>query len=119
VGRRLLNLLTALSALLCAVFVAARLYAWWQLREMIASFGGRLGGPGVVVHVHESYIESGIPLWLLIAVTAVLPLRWAVRFLARWRAKRQRPGICRRCGYDLRATPERCPECGAAPVAVR
>ncbi len=55
-----------------------------------------------------------LPDWLLIALFALLPL-W---FLIRWKnpkRERERLGLCLNCGYDLRATPERCPECGTVP----
>jgi len=47
----------------------------------------------------------GIPDWFLILVALLLPLRWLKK-------PRTRRGICSSCGYDLRATPDRCPECG-------
>ena len=55
--------------------------------------------------------RAGIPHWLVCGATALLPA------VAVWRRRRDRlaaiaAGHCSRCGYDLRASPERCPECG-------
>jgi hypothetical protein len=51
------------------------------------------------------------PLWFLTTVFGVCPVAALVRWRQRRRAK-GRKGLCRRCGYDLRASPDRCPECG-------
>ncbi len=47
--------------------------------------------------------------WLLVPVTAILPIIGLFRWLKR---DRFAADCCQKCGYDLRATPERCPECG-------
>jgi hypothetical protein len=53
------------------------------------------------------------PIWFQALLLAVPPLIWW-RTVAhnRRQAVRARTGCCLACGYDLRATPQRCPECG-------
>jgi hypothetical protein len=51
-----------------------------------------------------------IPYWYL-ATPLALASVWSVLILRRRRI-RERPGHCTSCGYDLRASLEKCPECG-------
>jgi hypothetical protein len=48
-----------------------------------------------------------LPYWCPVLILTL----FASPMLARFR-RRNRPGLCHHCGYDLRATPDRCPECG-------
>jgi hypothetical protein len=56
------------------------------------------------------------PHWFVAAALALPPFGQVAR--ARRKALRSRAGLCRSCGYDLRATPDRCPECGAVPATL-
>jgi hypothetical protein len=75
---------------------------WWMpyRDNQDAPFG--LGGRGVVA-----------PYWSVVLLAGIVP---AGRGLLIWRRRRRRPraGYCPNCGYDLRASPGRCPECGKA-----
>jgi hypothetical protein len=52
-----------------------------------------------------------LPYWFITLATSITPAFW----LWRWRKRRslKRVGACKTCGYDLRASPTRCPECGS------
>jgi len=45
------------------------------------------------------------PFWFVLLVSVPLTAFW-------WYRDRLRPGYCRQCGYDLRASKKKCPECG-------
>ena len=198
--RRLLNLLTLLSLLLCVAVLALCVQNWdqtgpggepagWQaalevkapvprMRDEPAQVGDLVHlaledveGPGVITeaqqrvaddgtigipfagnrrvvgldaakieallakafyHPHDIYydcpkyraaVATGdrrVPYRLLVPLLGMLPAVWCLRAAGRWidwrGNRRARSGLCRRCGYDLRATPGRCPECGTLPT---
>jgi len=76
---------------------------WGFLWDEDATAGGRGS-------MYSRMLIIAVPYWSIALVSAVLPAI-AVR---RWvQARRhRRVGVCSACGYDLRATPDRCPECG-------
>jgi len=61
-------------------------------------------------HRPGGMLRLGVPFWLPFAFAVAVPL-W--RLLDRIQiGLRHRAGLCQRCGYDLRASRDRCPECG-------
>jgi hypothetical protein len=56
-----------------------------------------------------------VPDWFLLGLSIILPFRWIMK--RRRQRRRKRLGLCFACGYDLRATLGRCPECATVVSA--
>jgi hypothetical protein len=75
------------------------------------SFWNRIGFRYYRGYDHRSVY---VPYWFLAAVTGLQLAPLTFKRARRRRSRsRERRGLCPSCGYDLRATPERCPECGS------
>jgi hypothetical protein len=60
------------------------------------------------------FVFASAPAWAILPPMIFFPLR---RFAIRYQQhQRKQKGQCRACGYDLRESPDRCPECGLAPA---
>ena len=69
------------------------------------------GWPGLVYF--QRVVGVGFPFWWLLLVGAVPLAMWGIITRRRRRqGRRALLGLCLTCGYDLRASSERCPECG-------
>jgi hypothetical protein len=88
----------------------------WRRESDVIPYGADVRSALVRFQVHRSGTVRVwvFPQWPLVIAAALAPAVGVVRR----RRTRILPGTCRRCGYDLRATPSRCPECGAVGVPV-
>ncbi len=81
----------------------------WQASALGFGWNSKFSGSRGSVWSREA--ELLVPMWIWLLMSAFLPLRFLLR-----RRRSRNLGKCQKCGYDLRASPEQCPECGAVPT---
>lgn len=83
------------------------------------SFGGRFGSDsdtasaGAPPFITGNLFGLTIPIYYIVSLTLILPGFWLTRHIHTMH--REGKSSCFVCSYGLRATPNRCPECGTIP----
>lgn len=87
-------------------------FPWWISSNLLTTNMLLAGGAFAM-----SVTSWQIPLWMFIVVGLVIaaPAFWLNRRSRQWRLA----GHCPGCGYDLRESPDRCPECGRPALVVQ
>jgi len=87
--------------------------AWYGIRRE----GGAMSNApsrdqiGVMSMSLSPYRSISMPWFYPLPILLVFPTAWVVQ---RLRYHKPLPGFCKMCGYDLRGSPGKCPECGTS-----
>jgi hypothetical protein len=64
----------------------------------------------------RTYESLGCDLWFILLLSLIAPAtHTAIVVRRRHLRTKMLKGLCANCGYDLRASPDQCPECGTVP----
>lgn len=111
--------LTALTLLSFAIFlISGTAWLTGTVHPYSVSFSDgwdiSLDSKECILGLPSSDLPALLPVYLppVTTLSALLPLVWIVLRYGRL-GRSDSQGVCRVCGYDLRATPHRCLECGS------